>query len=200
MEKIGESVKIRKIAVTGTISAGKSTVCDILSQKQAYVLKADDIVHNLLSQDNNIIHKIKEKFGASCLTDGKIDRKKLANQVFTDPNKLKALEEILHPKVQSRIQDAFEQIKNHSEYKRFVVEIPLLFEIGFEKFFDEIWFVTADKEILKKRFREKGFSESEYEARSQRFMPEDERVKKSHKIIENNASKEELINQIENIL
>jgi dephospho-CoA kinase len=200
LEKIGESAKIRKIAVTGTISAGKSTVCDYLSNHQAFVLKADVVVQNLLSQDNNVILKIKEKFGNDCLTNGEVDRKKLANQVFRNPEKLKVLEEILHPLVQSKILETYDQIKDKTEYKAFVVEIPLLFEIKFESFFDEVWYVTAKKEICKKRFLERGFSESDFEARFSRFDNEDEKLKKSHKILVNNLFKEDLINQIENIL
>ena len=117
MEKIGEHVNIRKIAVTGTLSAGKSTVCDLLKAHNAYVLKADDIVHELLSQDAITIQQVKEEFGESVIQNGKVDRKTLATRVFTRPDQLNKLEQILHPKVVQTIKNAYT-----STDKLFVVE------------------------------------------------------------------------------
>ena len=99
MEKIGGNANIRKIAVTGTLSVGKSTVCEFLKTQGAYVLKADDIVHDLLSRDVSVIQKVREVFGEGVFSQGKIDRKALAKLVFTDSELLSSLEKILHPKV-----------------------------------------------------------------------------------------------------
>ncbi len=199
MEKIGGNAKIRKIAVTGTLSAGKSTICELLKTRGAFVLKTDDIVHNLLSQDV-IIQKIKEMFSDHVFSQGKIDRKKLADQVFTNSEKLQSLEEVLHPKVVETIQETYTNIKNSPDFKAFVVEIPLLFEIHFENWFDQIIFVTANREIRKERFATKGFSQEQFEKRESRFALEEEKHLKSHIILENNGSIENLNQQIAKIL
>ncbi len=199
MEKIGENAKIKKIAITGTVSAGKSTVCEFLRALGAFVIKADDIVHDLLLKNISIIQKIKEKFSDYVIKSGEIDRKLLAGLVFSNSDKLKSLEEILHPEVLEIIKKTYETIKNSPNYKAFVVEFPLLFEIKFEHFFDQIIFVTAAKEKRKNRFMNKGFSEEQFELRGKRMMDESEKISKSDYIIENNGSLESLNNQIENI-
>lgn len=199
MEKIGENAKIRKIAITGTLSAGKSTVCELLKTQGAFVIKADDIVHDLLLKNVSIIQKIKEKFNGQVIKSDEVDRKLLADLVFCDSDKLKSLEDILHPEVITRIKKTYEIVKDLPEYKEFVVEFPLLFEIDFTQFFDTIVFVTADEETRKKRFMTKGFSEEQFDLRSNRFLPETDKISKSDYIIKNNGSLENLNKQIENI-
>lgn len=200
MEKIGGNAKIKKIAITGSLSAGKSTVTERLKSLGAYVLKADDIVHDLLSQDVIIIQKIKEMFGNDIVSEAKVDRKLLANLVFTNSKKLKSLEEVLHPKVKEIIQETYAHMKNSPDFKAFVVEFPLLFEINFDSWFDQIVYVTANIDLCKKRFIEKGFSEEQFEARQKRFFPDAEKLLKCHRIIKNNGSLENLNNQLENLL
>ena len=200
LEKIGGNAKIRKIAVTGTLSAGKSTACETLYQLGAYVLKADDIVHDLLSHNVDIIQKIKEMFNSDVIVQGKIDRKKLADSVFNHPEKLQALEEVLHPKVVETIQKTYTDIKDSRDYKAFVVEFPLLFEINFNEWFDEIVYITANSALRKKRFLAKGFDESQFLAREKRFIPESEKLSKSNIIIENNGSIENLNHHLSKIL
>ncbi len=160
----------------------------------AYVLKADDIVHDLLSRDVLVIQKIKEVFGEGVLSEGKVNRKALADLVFTNSKLLNSLEAILHPKVVKIIQETYNLVQNCDT---FVVEFPLLFEIGFDSWFDEILFVTAKKEICKKRFLEKGFSEEQFENRLKRFSPESEKIAKADYVIENNGSIENLKQEIE---
>jgi dephospho-CoA kinase len=199
LEKIGENAKIRKIAITGTVSAGKSTVCEFLKTRGAFILQADNIVHNILLKNASIIQKIKEKFSDCVIKNGEIDRKLLADCVFSNSEKLKSLEDILHPEVIEIIKKTYDTIKDSPDYKAFVVEFPLLFEIEFEHFFDQVIFVTADEERRKNRFINKGFSEEQFKLRSKRMSSENEKISKSDFIIKNNGSLENLNNQIENI-
>ncbi len=200
MEKIGESVKIKKIAITGSLSAGKSTVAELLKPLGAYVLKADDIVHSLLSQDVIIIQKIKEVFGNDVISETKVDRKLLADQVFANSEKLKSLEAILHPIVVETVRNTYALMKDSADYKAFVVEFPLLFEIGFDDWFDQIIYVTAENGIRLKRFIEKGFSEEQFKLRQNRLIPDLEKISRAHTIIENNGSLKNLNNQLTNLL
>ncbi len=190
MEKIGGSVKIRRIAITGAISSGKSTLSDLLAKRGAYVIKADELVHELLSSDPRTIQQVTTIFG-DVLTNGVIDRKKLARFVFSDKEKLTALESILHPQVIEKIKSFYEKVSlNH--YKAFVVEFPLLFEIGFNSWFDTVVYMTADTPILKNRFTGKGFTEEEFSKRSARFLPEEKKIGLSDIVIHNNGSLKQL--------
>jgi dephospho-CoA kinase len=119
--------------------------------------------------------------------------------VFSNSEKLKSLEDILHPEVIEIIKKTYDTIKDSPDYKAFVVEFPLLFEIEFEHFFDQVIFVTADEERRKNRFINKGFSEEQFKLRSKRMSSENEKISKSDFIIKNNGSLENLNNQIENI-
>ena len=97
---------LKKIAITGGISSGKTTVCRILNKHGACTLNSDQIIHKFLTDDYPCITETIDLFGSEILTDGKIDRKKIAEIVFNDVEKLKALEKILHPRLLAATADA----------------------------------------------------------------------------------------------
>ena len=152
-----------RIAVTGALSAGKSTVCELLKTHGAYVVSADNIVHTLLASDPDTIRSVKEVLGDTVFINGTLDRKQIANLVFTHPTLLTQLEAILHPAVKRQIQALYETEKP----PLFVAEIPLLFEMGFDAWFDHILYITADPAIREARFRAKGFTD--FALREERF-------------------------------
>ena len=152
MEIIGENVKIKKIAITGIIASGKSTLCDFLAKDEsAYVVKSDELVHQLYSQNKEIQQYVINEFGNQSSSSEGLNRKKLADIVFNDPAALKKLETIIHPQIISTIKELYEKVKDKS-YTAFVVEFPLLFEIGFNKWFDKNVVVVANEDDCKKRF------------------------------------------------
>lgn len=179
---------LKKIAVTGGIATGKTTVCQMFEEMGAAVLFADQIVHELFTSNKALIEKTAKEFGADLLKNGQIDRKALGDLVFKDPKKLKKLEAILHPMVLDQIEEEYAKAKGLF----FVVEIPLLYEIGAEERFDTVIAVVADEKIAKKRFVEKGFSEEEFERRSQRQLKPEEKASKAHFILTNNGTMENL--------
>ncbi len=143
---------MRKIAITGNLAAGKSTVGRILQEYGAYIVDADEIVHSLLSPTTATGEKVIELLGSEIVVGNQIDRKKISEIVFSDFKKLKSLENILHPAVKQEIDRRFNHVKNNPSYKIFVAEVPLLYEAGMEKDFDLVIAVIADKEIARKRF------------------------------------------------
>lgn len=177
---------LRKIAVTGGIATGKSTVCHLFHQLGAYVVSADAIVHELLDEPQNKA-KIIELFGPEIVHDGKISKSLIATQVFQDPKRLDALEKVLHPLVFKRIEDRYLEACKVGTYRAFVVEIPLLFEVGAEKDYDVVIAVVADEKIAEKRF-----SKQEYAMRKQRQLPSQIKAKKAHYTIENNGTLQDL--------
>ena len=186
-------LKLRKVAVTGGLSCGKSSVCRFFEKFGAFVVNADDIVHRLLSPDTNLGQSIIQLIGDDIIINNQIDRSKIAQKVFNQPSLLNSLEQMIHPVVQKEIEKQYEQANQQKKGNLFVAEIPLLFEAGTEKFFDVVITVLANPTISRQRFQNAtGHSEEEYEKRSQRQMNIDEKAQKADYVIVNNGSFQEL--------
>ncbi len=180
---------LRKLAVTGGLSSGKTTVCKILESLGAYYVSADQIVHKLLSPKTTIGKKIIDLLGPDILNGDQFDRAKIAKKVFSQKNKLDALEQILHPAVIDEIKAFYNQIKKTDKHSLFVAEVPLLFESESHLFFDAVLAVVADPEICKKRFHS---AEEEFENRMARQWDMKKKAAKADFTISNNGSLEEL--------
>jgi dephospho-CoA kinase len=144
-------LSLRKIAITGKLASGKSTVGRILQEYGAYVVDADEIVHSLLSLNTPTGKKVVELLGPEIVAGNQIDRRKISEIVFSDFKKLTSLENILHPAVKQEINKLFDHVKNNPTYKMFVAEVPLLYESGMEKDFDLVIAVIADEKVARQR-------------------------------------------------
>ncbi len=186
-------LKLKKGAVTGGLSCGKSSVCHFLKELGAYVVSADEIVHQLLSPKTSIGQQVINLIGTDILIEGRLNRKKIANKVFNQPTLLKSLESILHPAVKIEMEKQYEFMKAHNLASLFIAEIPLLFESKSDTLFDFIICVTAEKKICQKRFMESTQSTpEEYEKRNQLQFDIGEKAKHSTYVINNNGSLAEL--------
>ena len=180
-------LNLRKIAITGGIASGKSTVCRILQEHGAYQLNSDKIIHQLLSEDRSCIDQVTSLLGPSILVDGKVDRRKIANIVFSNAQQLKALESILHPKLFEEIETQY-AIARKALYRFFVVEMPLVQEIEKTAYFDTIVTVLCNENLAKKRCV---FSETEYIKRMKRhWLPEKKARYADYKLVNNGSRKE----------
>ena len=181
---------LRKIAITGGISCGKSTVCRILMELGAYVVSADEIVHQLLSPQTDVGQKVIKLLGDDILVDQKIDRSKVANIVFQAPNLLRALEKIIHPAIYEEIEKLYrQQSESRNKPPLFIAEIPLLFETNEEKNYDKTIAVIANKDICLKRFKESTkYNEKEFERRSSQQLSQLEKAERADYVIMNNTS------------
>ena len=188
---------MKKVAITGGLSSGKSIVCDILSQLGAYVVSADQIVHQVLLHDESVHQKIVDLLGFDVLSNHHLDRDKIAKKVFSNPEKLTSLEKIIHPSVFHEIQQQYEKHEHDPRYKLFVAEVPLLYEAQAENLFDVVVAVVAEDAFCKKRFMQKtGRSEEEYAARVDRQLSIEDKAKKADVVLTNNGSIEDLQKQI----
>ncbi len=186
---------MKKIGITGGLGTGKSKVMEILKNHGALVISSDNIVHEEMKKGKPVYGAVVKNFGEKILAaDGEIDRSALAKIVFQDEEKRKKLESLIHPRVREVIIDFFsQQAKQKNPPSAVFVEVPLLFEVGWEELFDQVWVVWAPKELVRQRLLQSGkFSPEDLEARLKAQMPLGEKVKKADKVIENKRSLREL--------
>lgn len=188
-------LKLKKIAITGGVASGKSTVCQLFQKLGAYVVSADAIAHELLDPNTDLGQQILSMLGDGFVQNGKINRPLVAEKVFRDPKKLHELEQILHPEILKRIEFEYESVSHTGRYSLFIAEIPLLFEIGAEKFYDVTIAVIADETVAKQRFS----NESEYKRRMSRQWSPEQKATKANYTIKNNGSLNDLEDQVKQL-
>lgn len=182
-----------KVAVTGTVSSGKSSVCHILQDLGAHVVDADVIVHRLLSPDTDLGKKVISLLGSDIVCNGRLDRAKIADKVFNNVTLLHKLESILHPAVLQEIATQYQTVNTTTSVPLFVAEIPLLFESNSQEFFDWVLVVSARDEACRTRFTKKTrYAEQEYTKRSARLMPLTEKEARADFVLTNNGSLSDL--------
>ena len=189
-----------KVAITGNIASGKSQVEKILLDLGYKVADTDKINHSILESDFAVISEIKSVFSDDDIleVDGSISRAKLGKVVFSDLNKKKQLEKILHKRINEKVQEFFQ--KNSNENLVFV-SIPLLFETNQQDDFDKIIFISADEDLRLKRLIERNNYSVEYaKARISSQIQEDEKIKKSDFVIYNNSDFSSLNKQVTYVL
>ncbi|HSX10689.1 MAG TPA: dephospho-CoA kinase [Chlamydiales bacterium] len=189
-------LSLRKIAITGGVASGKTSVCRFFEELGAYVVNADAIVHELLTPDTDLGQQIIRQLGNEIIKNGQISRRIVAEKAFKDPATLKKLEELLHPAVLQKIEELYVSACRADRYSSFVVEIPLLFEIGADKFYDVAIAVLADEAIARKRFEQAGFPKTEYDLRMNRQLKPEKKAAKARYTIHNNGSMEELRREV----
>lgn len=180
---------LRKLAITGGISSGKSTVCRLLKELGGYVVDADEIVHTLLSKGSFLESQVIQLLGPSVIVGNQIDRKKIADIVFNHPEKLKKLEKILHPAVAQEIHNRYEAVCMNPSYRFFAAEVPLLFEAGMENDFDAVICVTTDTQAAQNRSH---LSPEDFLKRSQLQAPLEIKASKADYLICNNTTLQDL--------
>ncbi len=180
---------MKKIAVTGGLASGKTSVCQFLQDLGAYVVSADAIVHQLLSPDTALGKKVIQLLDCEASDGQTFDHKKIACQVFQDPKKLQSLENLLHPAVYKEIERLYQQqLQQPNPPPLFVAEIPLLFESTNESSFDAIIAVVAPEGLARMRFvASTGYDGEEFTRRMQRQLSPLLKIQRSHFVIFNDS-------------
>ena len=143
------------IGITGGVGAGKSTVLDFLEERyQAYVMKADEIGHLVMEPGQACYEPVTALFGKQVIKEDKtIDRRLVSDVVFSHPEMLEKLNQIIHPAVKQYIREQL-MLKKQQGQKVCVVEAALLLEDHYQEFCDTIWYIHTDEEIRIQRLME----------------------------------------------
>lgn len=185
-----------KAAVTGGLSSGKSTVCQIFRGLGSYVVSADAIVHQLLSPNTSLGQEVIKLIGVEIVTGKTIDRKKIADKVFSNPQLLNQLEKLLHPAVLTEMTKEYQKAKELGA-PLFVAEVPLLFEAGMDAWFDATIAVLADEQNQRERFKAStGFSDEEFRLRMSRQLTPAQKAERADYILSNDGDFASLESQV----
>ena len=185
-----------KVALTGGIGSGKSTVAEFLDELGAYVIDSDQLARDVVERGTPGYEAVLAAFGDEILTDGEIDRVKLAEIVFKDSIARATLESIIHPLVR----DAAEKMVKSLPSDAVVInQIPLLVETDGAKRFDFVITVSADEDVRRRRLVERGMKDYEITKRLAAQVNDAAREAIAHSVIRNSGSIEELRQAVESI-
>lgn len=186
------------LGLTGGIACGKTTISNIFKQLGVKVIDADKVAREVIELPE-IVNQIKKNYGDEVFINGKLDRKKLREIIFNDKEKIMKLNSIIHPKVIDIFKEEYNKNKFSDEI--IVFDIPLLFEVGLEKYCNKTIVVYVNEEIQIKRVMERDNSSRELakkiiDAQMDLF----EKVKMADYAIENNSTVNELEKKVKNII
>ncbi|MGX1499329.1 dephospho-CoA kinase [Labrenzia sp. MBR-25] len=186
-----------RIGLTGSIGMGKSTTAKMFAAEGVPVHDADATVHALYS--GRAAPLIEAAFPGT-VTDGKVDRTRLSPHVLGKPEAMKKLEAIVHPLVREEEQLFLQRAR--ADHRRIVMlDIPLLFETGGEARVDAVVVVTADADIQRDRVLARpGMTEDRFEAILAKQMPDAEKRRRAHFLVDTGKGMEPARRQVRAIL
>ena len=196
----GEPFSQRRIGLTGGIASGKSSVGQWLAQQGLPVFDADQFAREALEPGRNATRMVLQRYGASVQAAGMatVDRAALGRIVFQDPAERRWLEQLIHPVVRVRFDQA---LTLHAKTPAVVLMIPLLFEAGLESLCSEIWLVDCDQsQQLERLIARDGLSPADAEARIAAQWPLSRKRELADVLINNRGTKQQLSEQLQAIL
>ena len=180
-----------KIAVTGGIGSGKSAFSNFISGLNYPVINVDNVSKEILRSDEEVKIKVKKEFGDESFQNGEINKKFLADKIFSNPQHVIKINSIIHPKVIEKV-----NILISDELKRFdmvFAEAALIYEAAMEKYFDYVVLITAEYKLrLKRKVQLDNFTEEQFLRRDENQIPDSEKKKQADFVFENNGSLDEL--------
>jgi dephospho-CoA kinase len=178
------------VGLTGGIACGKSTVARMFVRNGAHLIDFDKLAHEVQEPEKPAWREVVNVFGKEILRpDGKIDRVKLGNIVFTDKKKLNKLNKIVHPLVYQEWHTRLEKISKKEKHAIVLADIPLLFEGKMQHLFDLTMLVlAAPEEQISRLMARNGVSREEAEERLNSQMPITDKIALADIVIDNEGS------------
>lgn len=188
------------IGITGGVGAGKSEVLRFISETyHAQVLLADELANEIKEPGMRCYEPILRCLGREILAeDGTIDKQRMAKVIFADQEKLKQVNEIIHPAVREEIMKRIEDARKEEKVDFFFLEAALLIEEHYDEVVDELWYIFAKKEVRRARLREsRGYSDEKIDAIMKKQLSDEIYRKTCGFVIDNSGTFEETKRQIE---
>ncbi len=181
-----------RMALTGGIACGKSLAASVLADHGYAVCEADQVAHALYAPGGAAYEEVLHLAGAGALdAEGNIDRRMLGERVFAHPDRLQALNRILHPRV-ARALDAWLAAQQAAGLQRTVCVVPLLFEAGMEQGWDAVVCIGSQPEQQAARLAARGLTQDAIRARLAAQWPIEQKMEKADYRIWNDGSRSEL--------
>lgn len=186
------------IGITGGIASGKSIVSHYVEELGYKVIDADLIAHDVVDIGSQGLASLVKKFTKDILDEqGYLDRKRLGEMVFSDENKRKLLNQILHP----LIREAVERELEKSQETIIFLIVPLLYEANFELYCNEVWLITAPELQRLDRIQKRDkLSREEAYQRIQAQMSDEEKIQRGPIVLENNGEVSVLKAKVDKLL
>ena len=187
------------IGLTGGIGTGKSTVSEYLMKMGYKVIDADKISREIVEPNSETLKEIAKVFGEKILLeDGSLNRNRLADIVFTNPDKKVLLDRIMHAKI---IDIIMKRAKSYDKEKVVFLDVPLLYETNMDQLVDKVWLVDADIEARISRIMNRDeLTREQVIDRINNQMSQAKKIKKADIVIDNSGDKSALYKQINKIL
>lgn len=184
-----------KIGLTGGIASGKSTAARYLAQLGAHVIDADRLGHQVYEPGTPGFHRVVDTFGSDVVgADGRIDRKVLGSKVFGQPERLKALTDIVWPEIRRLAEAEIADVQGADANRIVVLEAAVLFEAGWQDAVDEVWAVVVPPDVAVARATARdGLSPEDVQRRIDAQMSNDERRQRADVVIDNSGDTETLL-------
>lgn len=177
------------IGLTGGIASGKSSLSNALRQAGAAVIDADKISHELTMVDGLALPALKDAFGEAYFRHGALDRAALGNLVFSDRAQLDKLNALMYPLILSQME---RQIDDNADQPVVILDVPLLYEAGWDSMCDEVWCAWAPKFVQVRRLMKRnGLSLRQALARIKSQMPAREKARRANHVILTTGTRQE---------
>lgn len=190
----------RIIGITGGIASGKSTVTEFLRQQGYQVIDADQVVHELQEPGGRLYQALLSAFGSAILQeDGRLDRPKLGAMLFGNPELLAQSSQLQNQIIREELARRRDLLAETEAV--FFIDVPLLFELQYEDWFDQVWLLDVTEETqISRLMARNALSLEEAEKRIAAQLSLQEKRKRADVLIENNGSVEETLAQVDQLL
>jgi dephospho-CoA kinase len=186
--------------LTGGVATGKSTAARVFHELGAEIIDADRIGHDQLSKSSPAFLEIVKRFGTAILDGaGEISRNALGSLVFADPERLKLLNSIVHPRIIAEVEKRAAEIAAADSHKVILVDAALIFEAGIGGRFEKVIVTSCRPEQQIERLMHKGLSREEAERRIATQIPAEEKKRRADFVIDSSGPLENTRAQVERI-
>jgi len=187
------------IGLTGGIATGKSTVSQMLVKRGAILIDADVIAREVMEPGHPVLLSVRERFGPNVIhDDGTLNRKRLGEIVFSDPEKLRALNDLTHPAIRAEMRRRMADYEAANAKRLVVVDVPLLYESGLNTMFEQVMVVYVPRELQLERLMQRDeLTLEQAEARIRAQMDIEHKKERADILIDNSLGMDKTELQIE---